>query len=314
MLEEDMIDSLNVCSLGKYFKELSLGNIIRRKLAQWRSPDPAKQYERYLCNLITRNHRYLAKRISDNAIIATSKTARRNPIYIRLNRADPFIFDEVFIEEIYNLDNTRIGDRIEKIYQEILNIRVPLILDLGANVGYTSMYYASRYPRSFVVAIECEKDNFESLCKNIRPFSNIMAVRGAIDSESGQQMYVTDRDEESSTSYFRSCRFIVRPCSASLNSDTETIRTYTVNELIRLAGEVHPKIAPFLCKVDIEGYEKQLFSRNADWLREFYVLTGEGHDHIFPGEKTSYPMLHIAMKYGFDIGTHCSNFLCVRYD
>ena len=106
---------------------------------------------------------------------------------------------------------------------------------------------------------------------------------------------------------------VIRPHDSPSSAVVETVNTYTVNKLIDQVKELQPKVVPFICKIDIEGHEKQLFMRNADWLGDFHVLIGEGHDHVFPGEKTAHEMLLTAVKYGFDIMAYASNFLCVRY-
>lgn len=263
--------------------------------------------------LVTQKGRYLARQIADNMIVADSVSVKKNPVIVRLDAADPFVFNEVFIEEIYNLDNTRIGNKIEDIYQRILEKHVPLIVDLGGNVGYASRHYADRYPKSFIVSVECEKNNFDFLRRNTESYPNIMAVHAAIDSEGEREVCVADRDTESTTSCFRSCRFVVRANDNPASSVVETVKTYTMNKLIDLVKEQQPNVVPFICKIDIEGYEKQLFMRNTDWLRDFHVLIGEGHDHVFPGEKTAHEMLLAAVKYGFDVMAYSSNFLCVRY-
>ncbi|MBI5665738.1 MAG: FkbM family methyltransferase [Nitrospirae bacterium] len=282
---------------------------VRNSTANPEGKQPSHQNR---AGLVTQKGKYLVRQIGENMVIATSTSVKKNPMLVRLDKADPFIFNEVFIEEIYSLDNARIGKRIEEIYQGLSAKHVPLILDLGANVGYTSVYYANRYPKSFIVSIECEKHNFDLLRKNTESFPNIMSVHAAIDSESERQVCVTDRDTESTTSCFRSCRFVIRPESGPSLSN-ETIGTYTVDKLISMARKLQPDIVPFICKIDIEGHEKQLFTQNTDWLEAFHVLIGEGHDHVFPGEKTAHEMLLSVVKYGFDIMAYSSNFLCVKY-
>ena len=291
----------------------SLAGSVKRLVLTPTQPAGERSTQQHRIGLVTQKERYRARHIGDNMIVADSTSVKKDPVIVRLDTADPFIFNEVFIEEIYNLDNTRIGDKIEDIYQRLLAEHVPLILDLGGNVGYTSLYYADRYPKSFIVSVECETNNFDFLRRNTVSYPNIMAVHAAIDSEGERQVCVADRDTESTTSCFRSCRFVIRPNDSPSSAVVETVKTYTVNKLIDQVKELQPKVVPFICKIDIEGHEKQLFMRNADWLGDFHVLIGEGHDHVFPGEKTAHDMLLTAVKYGFDIMAYSSNFLCVRY-
>jgi len=55
-----------------------------------------------------------------------------------------------------------------------------LIIDAGANVGYTSMIYASRYSSASVVAIEPHPDNIRMLRKNCAGLDNVKILEGAM--------------------------------------------------------------------------------------------------------------------------------------
>ena len=49
--------------------------------------------------------------------------------------------------------------------------------------------------------------------------------------------------------------------------------------------------APFIVKIDIEGFEAELFSRNLEWLDRFYVLIIELHDWMLPRQRSSQSFL-----------------------
>ena len=44
---------------------------------------------------------------------------------------------------------------------------------------------------------------------------------------------------------------------------------------------------PFIVKIDIEGFESDLFAENTAWVDEFPILIIEMHDWLFPGQGTS---------------------------
>jgi hypothetical protein len=44
---------------------------------------------------------------------------------------------------------------------------------------------------------------------------------------------------------------------------------------------------PFLCKIDIEGGEAELFREDFVWVGEFAVIVIELHDWLFPGSSNS---------------------------
>ena len=43
----------------------------------------------------------------------------------------------------------------------------------------------------------------------------------------------------------------------------------------------------FITKIDIEGFENELFSKNTDWIKDFYLITLEIHDWMMPKQSPS---------------------------
>ena len=50
---------------------------------------------------------------------------------------------------------------------------------------------------------------------------------------------------------------------------------------------------PFICKVDIEGAETELFSNNTSWVARFPIVIMETHDWLFCGQATARNFLRI---------------------
>jgi hypothetical protein len=72
------------------------------------------------------------------------------------------------------------------------------ILDLGANVGFTTVYFANRYPDARVAAVEPSLGNFATASVNTLGNANIILFWGAIWDESQQVVGMTlpvDRGE-----------------------------------------------------------------------------------------------------------------------
>ena len=51
--------------------------------------------------------------------------------------------------------------------------------------------------------------------------------------------------------------------------------------------KLYPEAIPFIVKIDIEGFEDELFSKNTEWMKEFYLITLEIHDWMLPGKAIS---------------------------
>lgn len=88
-----------------------------------------------------------------------------HPLIVRPETTDVAAFKQMFIEQHYELP---------------LDILPEVLVDLGANVGYTSVYLALRYSRSRIIALEPEQSNFEILLENIRPYPTIAAFPLAV--------------------------------------------------------------------------------------------------------------------------------------
>ena len=63
----------------------------------------------------------------------------------------------------------------------------------------------------------------------------------------------------------------------------DSVKMITISDIKRL----YPEATPFIAKIDIEGFEDELFSKNTKWMKEFYLITLEIHDWMLPRKSTS---------------------------
>src|SRR6266850_1535342 len=82
----------------------------------------------------------------------------------------------------------------------------------------------------------------------------------------------------------------------------------TVDQLFDTLDE--DKAAPFICKIDIEGGEANLFKRNYSWLARFPLVIIELHDWLLPGEGNSRNFLKAALEFDFDFVYRGENLFC----
>ena len=54
------------------------------------------------------------------------------------------------------------------------------IIDCGAHIGCTSIFFALRYPKCRIVSIEPDAQNFEMLSENVRGFTNVVPINAAV--------------------------------------------------------------------------------------------------------------------------------------
>lgn len=149
---------------------------------------------------------------------------------MRAKTSDILNAEEIFINEDYNLD---------------IIFEVNTIIDAGANVGFASIYFTSRFPKSNILAIEPEKSNFKILRKNIRPYKNIKALNLGIWNKK-TNLIISNKTKAENWG------FMVEETDKS-KYDTKAI---TINDCMNLMNWT----AIDILKIDIEGSEKKFFT------------------------------------------------------
>jgi FkbM family methyltransferase len=179
---------------------------------------------------------------------------------------DLLVYDQIFLHEDYRISTSHII-QVNKFYEFLTaNGMKPLIVDLGSNNGFSSKYFAQTYRSASIVGIEPNKSNF-NIAKINSSESNFFNY--AVGSKSGK---VTIKDENVSSWAFQ-----------TIESTVGNIDLITVNEIIK----EFPDCKPFIIKIDIEGFERNLFDNNTSWIDEFPVLIIELHDWMLPYEGNS---------------------------
>lgn len=173
------------------------------------------------------------------------------PLRFRPNTSDHAVFFQVFVNLGYRcLDDAR---------------DVSLIIDCGANVGYTSAYLLTRFPTARVIAVEPDPENFTMLEMNLAGYGErYRAVRAAIWSHATGLVMAS---KEPGTEWSRSVKLANGDEAASLQATD-------IGSLLDQSG--CPTIS--VLKIDIEGAETAVFSSNYEsWLSKVDNLAIELH-------------------------------------
>lgn len=147
------------------------------------------------------------------------------------------------------------------------------IVDCGANIGVSTLYFAQQYPNNQIIAIEPDRNNFILLKQNTEHWPNVTCIEGAISSSTGV-LYLQNPDSESWGFMFSDKQPEVEPVGDPISMVT----AYSINEI---ASKYHINRIGLL-KVDIEGGEKDLFSQNLEWLSKVKHMILELHDDMLP--------------------------------
>jgi FkbM family methyltransferase len=203
----------------------------------------------------------------DGRFVAVDVRARDSAfsttLRLRPDSTDVEIFSQIFLYAHYRTYDMARCAEIAAYYDSCAK---PLVLDLGANIGLSALYFAKNWPKATIVGVEPDQGNYALFCQNTAGHEHIVPMRGAIASKH---------------SYAR----IINPHESEWGYRTE-INDRNSGGLVALSVaellERHSDCQPFICKIDIEGAEQELFSANTQWLERFPIVIIELHDWLFP--------------------------------
>jgi FkbM family methyltransferase len=176
-----------------------------------------------------------------------------NPVYkihIRCGTSDYECFHVIFIQNDY---------------QEILNqVKGDLeyMIDCGANVGYTALYFALNCPNIKIKCFEPDLSNYDQAVKNLAEFRNIEIHQKAIWFKDSHVKVINGAFGNGGK-----WALTVEECNRK-----EGI------EAVSLSKILDPRyINSTFLKIDIEGAEKMILLNPENWITQFKYLAIELH-------------------------------------
>ena len=215
-------------------------------------------------------------------------------VHIRAGESDIATLRQVFIGGEYDLSYPEhLKNRVLARYREIIaQGSTPTIADIGANIGSASLWFKQQFPEAAVVAVEPDPDNAAVLKRNLEGRPLVHVVEAAIGATAG---FVALEN--------RSSGWAVQTKRAEAG-----IPIVTVDDVLAQV----PNGTPFIVKIDIEGFESDLFKTNLDWIARAYVVMIEPHDWMLPGQMTSRAFQQAMAAYPFEMFIRGENILYVR--
>lgn len=149
-----------------------------------------------------------------------------------------------------------------------------IVIDAGANIGMSAIWFAHRYPGAKVIAVEPEPENFEQLQRNTAPYPAIVPVQAAVWPHSAP-LTIVDGPGGS---------FAFRVQESDPEASGATLRAISIGDILEEFD------LPFVdvLKVDIEGSEKELFEGDTSWLERVGAVTIELHDRFRTGCRSAF--------------------------
>lgn len=209
----------------------------------------------------------------DDPALVPADVDRIGRVWLREGTSDQAVLEQIFHTEEFNISTAPQFAWVRESYERTLAIgEVPFIVDCGANIGLSALYFASHLPKAKIVGIEPAHDNVLLARRNTGHNSLIEIVEAAVHDET-TTLEIANPDAEKFA-------FIVREAE---QATATTVPAITLDGLMRQHGARRNLIV----KVDIEGGEHALFRSNLGWLDHTDLLIVETHDWLFPGQGTS---------------------------
>ncbi len=171
-------------------------------------------------------------------------------VFLRPGTSDQSVYDEIFLSKEYDID---LGSP-------------DFIVDAGAHIGLASVFFAGKYPKATVIALEPEPSNFDILLKNAKSYANIFPMQAGLWS---RKAYLRIDNPKAATWSFR------------VSEDLSGNGIPAVG-ILDLKSEFNIAQIDIL-KVDIEGSELEVLKDSNSWFDSVKTLIIELHDRFQPG-------------------------------
>ena len=194
---------------------------------------------------------------------------------LRIDDSDIRVFKQIFVDNEYDSLN--------------LPETAKTIIDLGANIGLSALFFIKKFPDSRIVAVEPDAVNFSIMEKNLEKFSkSVSFLQAAIWPTDGEVSLVEEDDDHASLGAWG------YRTEASNGNSGLSVKAVTIPTIMK---QYNMDFVDIL-KVDIEGAEYELFEKNyEDWIDKVGLIIIETHDRFKPNSEA---MVRKALNGRFD--------------
>lgn len=182
---------------------------------------------------------------------------------MRIDDSDIRVFKQIFVDNEYDSLNL----------PETANT----IVDLGANIGLSALFFLKKYPNAHIIAVEPDTVNFEFMKRNLEDYSNHVALLQAAIWPSDGAVSLVEHDE--SNEGLGAWGYRTETLTEGAEASVSAISIPT------LMNQFSMDFIDIL-KVDIEGAEYELFEKGYEsWLDKVGLIIIETHDRFKPNSE-----------------------------
>ncbi len=196
------------------------------------------------------------RQVEGQLLELSMKSPVKGKISLREVGSDILTFDEVIKQQVY---------------KNILSTlkRCDTVIDLGANIGLASLYFAAHYPSCRLFAVEPNANSYQILTANLRKLiasGRCRTIQAAV--WGGEEVLVSDCSQAAE----HYSAFKMKAANAEDGAEWTTLGL-PIQKIIENSG--FKRID--LLKVDIEGAEVELFKGDLRWLHDVTSIAIEFH-------------------------------------
>jgi FkbM family methyltransferase len=200
-------------------------------------------------------------------VIKITLNGNKFPMFLRIGTSDVNVFNAIFIGNEYKFT---------------VKESPKIIIDAGANIGLSTVYFANKYPEAKIIAIEPEENNYKFLTKNTENYANVVRIKAAL----------WDKIEEidlvntglGNWGYMVSTNNNYNQLKTRIKENLHLTKTITIGKIISDYGIEEIDIL----KMDIEGAEKEVFSNASEWIGKVKSILVELHERMKNGCNRSF--------------------------
>lgn len=190
-------------------------------------------------------------------------------IWLRAQAHDQSIFQQVWVKREYDIPGIA-PTHWAALWSAYEAAERPVILDAGAHVGMSVLWWKRLFPRAHVVAVEPSVANLALLRRNLEGVDGVTVLHAALAGQEGRLRLDAPASGSAATHVHADGR-------------GDDVAATTVGHIMASLGADELLIA----KIDIEGSEAQVFAGDLAWMDRTRALVIETHDWLWPGQATS---------------------------
>lgn len=206
-----------------------------------------------------RNH-YHFDRVGSAIVVGFKVNSCNYTIHMPEQSSDSRVFEQIFENNEYKF----VVDIMLR-----LGTDKPIIIDAGANVGYTTLYLKSYFSNAKIIALEPIANTFRRLSKNIE-LNRLNGIEVIQKGLWGTETFLAE-DHSFRDGQDWSFRLVEVQDKEQAIIETMSVHgimlSYHINEID-------------LLKIDIEGGEKDVFNGDVSWLNSVKIIALEIHDEF----------------------------------